>query len=522
MEFNKRSLIPVVEQTISIIEANYRDFKSGNASEADAKANALKIIGQQRYAKSGYFWVQNSQNIIQMHPIKPELNGKDLTSFEKNGQFIFQEFSAAVQETGKGFVNYTWEKPGTDEPSNKISFIQQFKPWDLIVGTGVYTSDVTAKFWQDIQFSLILSIGIFLAVVALAFNISRNIAIPLKKLTQSMNKLAVGDTELGELQVDRKDEFGQMARAVEGFKESAIEQASLEVQKNESSEKTVKRQEYIDQLIKSFRTNIAESLENVTSNTTDMQSTASSLTDISEQSSSQANIATHAADEASSNVSTVATAAEELSSSISEISRQVEQTNTIVRKASETTKVTNQQVLSLAEKSIRIGDVVKLIQDIAEQTNLLALNATIEAARAGEMGKGFAVVASEVKSLANQTAKATEEISAQISDIQFSTNEAVSGINEISEIMAEVDNYTTEIKSSVGEQNSATLEISENVSKASYGTQEMAKSIENINSSISNTNISANQVASASTSMSNQVNALKTSVDAFLSKVSAA
>ncbi len=523
MDFNKKALVPIVEQSISVIKANYDDFKSGKLPEAKARANALKIISQQRYGKSGYLWINDSNNIMLMHAVKPALNGKDLSNLEDpNGVFIFREFTAVTQGTGSGFVPYQWSKPGSEDPVDKISYIQIFKPWDMVVGTGVYTDEVVSQFLADLQISLILSIIIFLIVIAIAFNIIKNIASPLVTLTDAMNKLAVGNTDLGKLDTNRRDEFGQMASAIEGFRESAIEQVSLETQKSETSEKSANRQKYIDQLIEEFRAGISQGLENVTSNSTDMQSTANSLSDISDQSSSQADNATLSAESASNNVATVAVAAEELSSSIGEISRQVEQTNSIIQKASETTKTTNQQVLSLAEKSQRIGDVVKLIQDIAEQTNLLALNATIEAARAGEMGKGFAVVASEVKSLASQTAKATEEISTQISDIQSSTNDAVSGISEISNIMADVDNYTNEIASSVNEQNSATLEISENVGKASQGTQEMAKSIENITNSISKTNISANQVASASSSMSNQVDALKTSVDSFLSKVSAA
>lgn len=367
------------------------------------------------------------------------------------------------------------------------------------------------------------AIAALIAVIALMIYTARSlIGKPLEEMNQVMSQLAKGNNQVEVPYLSRQDDIGLIAKAVLVFKENALNQVSLEAEKDQTSKASHDREIYVDQLIQDFRTNISTGLEYVTNNSSEMKDTADTLFNISHETSEQATLATSASEEASTNVATVAAAAEELSSSISEITRQVEQTSKIVVSANETTEITNTQIINLAEKSQRIGDVISLIQDIAEQTNLLALNATIEAARAGEMGKGFAVVATEVKSLANQTAKATEEISAQISDIQISTSGAVKGINKITDIMQEVNDYTTSIGSAVGEQNLATIEISENVANASNGTQEMATSIAEISQSIKQTNVSADEVTQASSQMNTQIDELKNSITDFLNKVAAA
>lgn len=307
--------------------------------------------------------------------------------------------------------------------------------------------------------------------------------------------------------------------AVQEANKSQVEAEQLSIERSRSNEKSLDRQKQIDILITAFKNNINTSLESVSTNSSEMIGIAGNLTEMSNTATEQISTASNASQEASGNVNTVAVAAEELSSSIGEITRQVEQTNEIVRKASETTVTTNEQVLSLADKSQKIGEVVSLIQDIAEQTNLLALNATIEAARAGDLGKGFAVVASEVKSLANQTAKATEEISAQVTDIQNSTKDAVGGIEEITRIMAEVDEYTSTIGASVSQQNDATTEITENVVQASNGTHGVANNMSSISAVIRNTSDSAIKVKQVSDNMNHQVEDLKSEITSFLKNV---
>ncbi|AVX02708.1 putative chemoreceptor [Maritalea myrionectae] len=363
----------------------------------------------------------------------------------------------------------------------------------------------------------------FLAVIVVAGVLfARTITRPIARLSTTMKDLAEGQLDVEIEGTEGKDELGDMARAVDVFKQNAIERQRLETESEAESKAQAKRQARIEELITHFRTTVGDALELVTKNSAQMTETANMLNDIATNTSGQAGDAANASKEASTNVKAVAAAAEELAASIEEISRQVSKTNTIVNSAADAAQLTNGRVTRLAAAAQKIGDVVALIQDIAEQTNLLALNTSIEAARAGEMGKGFAVVATEVKSLANQTASATEEISAQITEIQDSTKDAVAAIEQIAGTMTEVTQYTTSIASAVEEQGAATAEISQSVTQAATGTEQVAGSINTVTNAADETNQSANQVLVASQDMAQQAKTLRTTVDQFLTEVAAA
>ena len=276
------------------------------------------------------------------------------------------------------------------------------------------------------------------------------------------------------------------------------------------------------QLADNFEANVKGAVEAVASGATEMQTAAESMASTAEETSRQATAAASASEQASTNVETVSSAAEEMAASVNEIAQQVSKSSDMAKAAVEEAGRTNATVQSLAEGSQKIGEVVDLISDIASQTNLLALNATIEAARAGDAGKGFAVVASEVKSLANQTAKATDEIASQIGAIQSATNDAVTAIKGIGEKIAEMDEVSTQIASAVEEQGAATGEISRNSQEAATGTQEVSSNVAGVTQAASETGSAASQVLEAAGDISKQAELLRGEVDKFLVEVRAA
>ncbi|WP_395018289.1 methyl-accepting chemotaxis protein [Dongia sp.] len=364
-------------------------------------------------------------------------------------------------------------------------------------------------------------IVIALVMLVLAFVIGRGISRPVKQLAAAMSRLTAGDKSV-EVPVVGSDEVAEMAGAFGVFKASMIKAEELAAKEMDAQRQRAERARQIELLTDKFDQDVTIVLKAVSSATTEMQATATSMTATAEQTARQATAVANASEEASTNVTTVSVATEELTASIQEISRQVQQSAAVAGRAVADADRTNVQVKGLAEAAQKIGQVIGLINDIASQTNLLALNATIEAARAGEAGKGFAVVASEVKSLANQTAKATEEIGSQIGGIQQATGEAVAAIQSIAATIREINDIATAIASAVEEQGAATQEISRNVQQASAGTQEVSSNISGVSQAAAATGAAAEQVNSAATELSRQSETLRGKVETFLSSIKAA
>ena len=382
-----------------------------------------------------------------------------------------------------------------------------------------------SEVYESSRFTLIAAsaFGILVGLGLALFVVLAGVTRPLARMTAAMTEVAGGNLDVAVPALGQRDEVGKLAAALGKFKEVGLESRRLQAEQKEAEKRAaVEKKQVLNRMADSFEGSVKSVVTGVSSAAGQMQSSAQSMSATAEQTQRQATAGAAASEQASTNVQTVASAAEELSSSIVEIGRQVAESTKITSKAVEDANCTNSKVQMLAEAAQKIGDVVKLINDIAGQTNLLALNATIEAARAGEAGKGFAVVASEVKSLATQTAKATDEIGAQITAIQGATGEAVAAIKKIGETVGRVNEIATTIASAVEEQGAATQEIARNVQQASKGTAEVSSNIAGVTQTATDTGRVANEVLVASGDLSKQSALLREEVDKFLQTIRAA
>ncbi len=337
-----------------------------------------------------------------------------------------------------------------------------------------------------------------------------------------MQMLGAGDLTAVVPHLGLKTEIGSMADSLQVFKEALIAKKATDAAAALEADEKIQRGQRVDMITGAFEAMIGEVVETVSSASTELEASAGSLASTAERSQELATTVAAASEEASTNVQSVASATEEMASSVNEISRQVQESARIAGEAVDQARKTNDHVSELAKAATRIGDVVELINTIAGQTNLLALNATIEAARAGEAGRGFAVVASEVKALAEQTAKATGEISQQIAGIQDATHQSVGAIKEIGDTIGKMSEIASTIAAAVEQQGAATQEISRNVQQAAQGTTQVSSNIAEVQRGASETGLASSLVLSAAQSLSSESNRLKLEVGKFLNSVRAA
>ncbi|WP_415718947.1 methyl-accepting chemotaxis protein [Roseibium alexandrii] len=380
----------------------------------------------------------------------------------------------------------------------------------------------SARSFSNNLFLVIGSISLILAI-GLGWLIGRSITRPINDLTEVMEELAGGNNDVTVAYADRGNEIGSIARAVEVFRANAIRTQELE---QEQQDRTARSEEekraFMENLASQFEASVGAIVERVSSTAANLDQSAQTMARVSENTSERAEVAASASAQTTENVSVVASAAEEMTASISEINQQIIRASAASKSAAQDVSGTAAQMESLANMADRIGEVVSMISDIAEQTNLLALNATIESARAGEAGKGFAVVASEVKALANETAKATENISQLVTEIQLETKTAVGSIAKIGDVMRDLDQSSTAIASAMEEQGATTQSVAENVAQAANGTRDVSDSIKVVKDASVESSDATHAVQSSINDLTEQSNLLRDEVNRFLGQIRAA
>ena len=384
-------------------------------------------------------------------------------------------------------------------------------------------ADVHEKLVAAVTHALALIAAILLVGGGMAMALASIIASPFARTTELMEEVAKGDIDKTVDDLDRRDDVGRLRKALQVFVANAQEMRRLETANKEQQVTTeAEKRRLMNELASNFDASVAHVVDTVSAAATELEATSETLTRTAQETSTHSNAVARTADTSAANVQTVASASEEMSASISEIASQVQMAARIAREAERKAAETNATVVALSEAAGKIGEVVSLISDIASQTNLLALNATIEAARAGEAGRGFAVVASEVKSLAEQTAKATEEISSQINGVQNATQLAVGAIDSISSTILEINEISATISTSVEQQMIAVREITQNTSDVAAATSEVSQAIGLVQQGSTETGAAAEQSLAAARELGVQAIHLKRAVTTFLDEVRAA
>jgi len=523
VEDRRQSLRQEVETATSLVAAQQARAAKGEVSEDEAKKIAMATLRSIRYGNNDYVFINDYRYRPLMHPIRPEMEGADQSEMkDPDGRYITRRMVDVARSDGSGFVDYRWARVKDGPLVPKLVFVSDFKPWSWNIGTGVYIDDIDEAFKAKVVAVTLKALMILALAVVLGVVIARSITGPLAILVRRMGGLAAGETDQSVLGVERRDEIGELARAMEVFRGNTIENRRLlDQQEGLKRAAAEERNRALRDMASGLEHRVESAVAAIAQVGERLNGASSAMSRTAELTSEQTGAVVAATAQTSSNVQTVASAAEELSASGSEISRQVTLSADIARAAAREAEQTNEMVASLAAAAGRIGEVVNLINDIASQTNLLALNATIEAARAGEAGKGFAVVAGEVKTLANQTAKATQEITTQIAAVQAETDKAVAAIRNIGQTINRVDEATSSIAGAVEEQNAAIQEITRGVQEAARGTREVSDHIRKVSDGTCTSRSAADEVAASALDMVTHNNALSGEIDAFLGEIRA-
>jgi methyl-accepting chemotaxis protein len=442
----------VVQTALGTVEFYGTLVQDGSLPLETAQERAALAIGKMRYGQDNqeYFWINDMAPVMVMHPIRPELEGQDLSDdVDPNGKHLFVEFVDTVSDHGSGFVDYLWPKPGHDDPQPKISYVVGYEPWGWVIGSGIYVDDVRSEAVQDAIGIIAAGAVIVVLLLGISLVISRGVVRP---IDHAITVLSQGDADVRLEEGSGRTELERLAIALNG----ALDRSS-----------------HVATQVRAASAGLNQSVSSLVSS-------GDQLSEASGEATSRSHAATEAAQSVSSGIDTVAAGTGQMGASISEISQNTAEVARIARQAVEAAERTNRTVVALGESSAEIGMVIKTITSIAEQTNLLALNATIEAARAGEAGKGFAVVASEVKDLASETGRATGDIAQRVESIQAAVAQAASEIEDISTVIGQISDFQQTIASAVEEQTATTASMSSTVAQVAESGRDVVQILSDV------------------------------------------
>lgn len=515
----------VVETAWSIASRLEEEVKAGQLPADEARQKLASTVQSMRYNDGrDYLMIFSLDGIALANGGNPKMIGTNrIDAKDSSGVHYVRAMIDVSRRDGSGVVSYSFPKPGSDIPMPKSTYVKLFAPWQIMIGTGVYMDDLEEEFRSILAKLGLITLALGTGAALIAWAIGKTITDSLDSLRIKMAALASGDTSVNILEVTRTDEVGAMAKAVQVFKDTMIETSRLrEEQQRLESQTRDERRKTMLALAESFERNVGDMVRSVADSADGMQRTAATMSETASHADQQTEVVAKVADEASSNVQAVASATEELTASIREIGERVIRSALVTENAAAQAQRTDTTVGELASEVERIGEIIDLIQHIASQTNLLALNATIEAARAGEAGKGFAVVASEVKNLANQTARATQDIRSQIESIQTRTQGAVTDIRAIGVTIREVNEIAASIATAVEQQGAATHEIANNIHQAADGTNAVSSNISGITRNAREVGTAARHVLVAAKELSSQSERMQNEVASFLATIKAA
>ena len=512
----------IVEAAKAVVEDFAQRAAKGEMTVEAAQKAARDTVRAIRFDGSEYAFILDQHANVLAH-FNPKVEGQSLwEAQDKTGKYFSRDLVTTAL-AGGGFVSLYFPKPGATEPSAKINYAKLSNAWGWVIGSGIFVDTVEAAAAQSRMQTIIAVALLAIVTLALTFWIGRSLSRPILSLSEVTSRIAAGELTTQVPDSGRSDEVGTLARAIDVLRQRSAEAARLAGEEQSLKGKAAEeRRVAMVKLADAFEASVKRAVDGIASSATGMEASANSMSSAAATSDSQTVAAAAAAQQTSANVGTVASATEELSASIQEIARQVTHSTEIASGAVTEAERANAVMSGLAESAKSVGEVVKLINDIAQQTNLLALNATIEAARAGDAGRGFAVVASEVKSLATQTAKATEDIQSKVEEIQSMTGTAVSAIATIGGTVARMNEIASSIAAAVEEQGAATRDIAGNVQQAAGGAHQVSQNVAAAQQAVSETKTVATGVLDSAGHVTREAGQLRNEVERFLANVRAA